>query len=209
MRLSNSVKSLKKFTGLAAALMVLPVAVACSTKPADTTVNTPTSEAPTTGTAATTTPNAVGSDSMANGDTIVDVASANGSFSTLVSAIKAAGLTDTLSAAGPYTVFAPTDAAFAALPEGTLDKLLKPENQEVLTQVLKYHVVPEKLMASDIKPGMVPTVEGKDLDITDNAGKVMVNGKAVEQADITASNGIIHSIDAVLLPPSLDLSTLK
>ena len=204
MRLSNSVKSLKKLTGLAAALMVLPVAVACSTKPADTTVDSTTSEMP-----ADTTTDTAAKPAATGSDTIVDVASANGSFSTLVSAIKAADLTDTLSAAGPYTVFAPTDAAFAALPEGTLDKLLKPENKEALTQILTYHVVPEKLMASDIKPGMVPTVEGKDLDITEDAGKVMVNGDAVEQTDITASNGIIHSIDAVLLPPSLDLSTLK
>lgn len=191
-----SIKSFRNLTGVAAALMILPVAVACGT--ADTETVEPTAEAP-----------EVTEDVMVTeGETIVDVAAANGSFNTLVAAVEAAGLVETLSGEGPYTVFAPTDEAFAALPEGTLDKLLLPENQEALTQILTYHVVPAEVTSSDIEPGMVTTVEGDDLDITVDAGAVMVNGASVVQPDVVASNGVIHVIDSVLLPPTLDLASL-
>lgn len=143
----------------------------------------------------------------ASGDTIVDVASGDESFSTLTQAIEAAGLSETLSAEGPYTVFAPTNEAFEALPEGTLDQLLQPENQETLAQVLTYHVLPGEVTSSDITPGQADTAAGSPLTITvdDASGEVMVNEAAVVQPDVEASNGVIHAIDQVLLPPDVQL----
>jgi uncharacterized surface protein with fasciclin (FAS1) repeats len=139
--------------------------------------------------------------------TIVDVAAGNESFSTLVQAVEAAGLVETLSAEGPYTVFAPTNEAFEALPEGTLDQLLQPENQEVLTQILAYHVLPQAVPAADVATGEVETAAGAPLSITvdDASGTVMVNEAMVIQTDVEASNGVIHAIDQVLLPPDLQL----
>jgi uncharacterized surface protein with fasciclin (FAS1) repeats len=139
----------------------------------------------------------------AKSNTIIDVASGNSSFTTLVTAIKAAGLVETLSGKGPFTVFAPTDAAFKALPKGTLEMLLKPENKAKLTKVLTYHVVAGKIMAKDVKPGNVKTVEGSPFAVKVAAGKVMVNAANVTQTDIPASNGVIHVIDKVILPPNL------
>jgi len=136
-------------------------------------------------------------------NTIVDVASGNASFTTLVTALKAAGLVETLSGKGPFTVFAPTDAAFKALPKGTLEMLLKPENKAKLTKVLTYHVVAGKVMAKDVKPGNVKTVQGSPFAVKVAAGKVMVNDANVTQTDIPASNGVIHVIDKVILPPNL------
>lgn len=142
----------------------------------------------------------------AEAGTIVEVAAGNESFSTLVQAIEAAGLAETLSAAGPYTVFAPTNDAFAALPEGTLDQLLQPENQETLAQILTYHVLPLEVPAADVMPGDVETVAGAPITITvDDAGNVMVNEATVVQTDVEASNGVIHVIDQVLLPPDVQL----
>ncbi len=134
--------------------------------------------------------------------TIVDVAAGNEDFSTLVQAIEAAGLAETLSADGPYTVFAPTNAAFDALPEGTLDQLLLPENQETLTQLLTYHVLPAEVMAADVSPGEVVSVAEEPLTISvdDATGDVMVNNATVIQTDIPASNGVIHAVDQVILP---------
>jgi uncharacterized surface protein with fasciclin (FAS1) repeats len=139
--------------------------------------------------------------------TIVEVAAGNESFSTLVQAIEAAGLAETLSAEGPYTVFAPTNEAFEALPEGTLDQLLQPENQETLTQVLTYHVVPQELPAAEVVSGDVDTVAGPPLtvNVDDATGNVTVNEAMVIQADVQASNGVIHAIDQVLLPPDVQL----
>ena len=144
-------------------------------------------------------------DAMAEGDTIVDIAASNEDFSTLVAAIEAAGLVEVLSSDGPFTVFAPTNDAFEALPEGALDALLLPENQDVLVQVLTYHVVPEAVMSDELESGDVPTVEGSAVmvDVTD-AG-VMVNESTVTMADVEASNGVIHAIDQVLLPPEANL----
>ena len=133
---------------------------------------------------------------------IVDTAVAAGQFKTLAAALKAAGLVDTLKGAGPFTVFAPTDEAFAKLPAGTLDELLKPENKSKLASILTYHVVPAKAMASDVTAmDSAKTVNGKDLKLEVRDGKVRVGDSAtVTQADITASNGVIHVIDSVLLP---------
>jgi uncharacterized surface protein with fasciclin (FAS1) repeats len=139
----------------------------------------------------------------AKAQTIVDVASGNKNFSTLVKAVKAAGLVETLSGTGPFTVFAPTDAAFAALPKATLADLLKPENKAKLAKVLTYHVVSGTVLAKDVKPGSVKTVEGSSVTIKAEGGKVMVNDATVTQTDIKASNGVIHVIDKVILPPNL------
>ena len=139
--------------------------------------------------------------------TIVDVASADGSFATLVAAVTAADLVETLSGTGPFTVFAPTDAAFAALPEGVLDALLLPENKAVLAQILTYHVVSGMVMAADVKDGDVATVEGQTIKLSTAEG-VTVNGATVVVADVAASNGVIHAIDAVILPPGVDVAKL-
>ena len=132
---------------------------------------------------------------------IVDTAVAAGNFNTLAQALQAANLIDTLKGEGPFTVFAPTDAAFAALPEGTLDNLLA--NPEELAKVLTYHVVAGNVPAADVVTlDSATTVEGSDVTITVTDGKVMVNGANVTQTDIMTSNGTIHVIDAVLLPPT-------
>ncbi|MTI01612.1 fasciclin domain-containing protein [Roseibium sp. RKSG952] len=132
---------------------------------------------------------------------IVDTAVSAGSFNTLVAAVQAADLVDTLKGKGPYTVFAPTDEAFAALPEGTVETLLLPENKDQLVAILTYHVVPAKVMSGDIagKRAKVLTVQGDRLSVNAKNG-VKVNKAEVVQADIEASNGVIHVIDAVLLP---------
>ena len=132
---------------------------------------------------------------------IVDTAVAAGDFQTLAAALSAAGLVDTLKGDGPFTVFAPTDAAFAALPDGTVETLLMPENKDKLTAILTYHVVPAKVMSSDIagKKAQVMTVQGDRLSVDARNG-VKVNGAKVTAADIAASNGVIHVIDKVLIP---------
>lgn len=145
----------------------------------------------------------VGSAAAATRPSIVDIASKNDSFKTLTAALKAAGLVDTLAGKGPFTVFAPTDKAFAALPKGTLEKLLKPENKDKLVKILTYHVVPGALKSGSLKSGNVVTVEGSPVMVKLNAGKVMVNKANVIKADIEASNGVIHVIDKVILPPNL------
>lgn len=131
---------------------------------------------------------------------IVDTAVEAGSFTTLVAAVQAAGLVDTLKGEGPFTVFAPTDEAFAALPEGTVANLLLPENKDQLIAILTYHVVAGKVMSGDLTNGMTAaTVQGGDVTIMTENG-VTVNGANVVSADIEASNGVIHVIDAVILP---------
>jgi uncharacterized surface protein with fasciclin (FAS1) repeats len=131
----------------------------------------------------------------------VDTAVAAGQFGTLVQAVQAAGLVETLKGEGPFTVFAPTDEAFGKLPPGTLEDLLKPENKEQLTAILTYHVVPSKAMAADVVDmTSATTVNGKDLAIKVEDGTVMVDGAKVVQADIECSNGVIHVIDGVVLP---------
>ncbi|GAB2657158.1 fasciclin domain-containing protein [Vibrio panuliri] len=132
---------------------------------------------------------------------IVDVAVENGSFNTLVAAVKAAGLVDTLKGEGPFTVFAPTDDAFAKLPDGTVEMLLKPENKDKLVAILTYHVVPGKVMAADVvKLDKATTVQGQDVMIAVKGDKVMVDNATVVATDVKASNGVIHVIDSVIMP---------
>ena len=132
---------------------------------------------------------------------IVDTAVAAGQFKTLAAALEAAGLVETLKGDGPFTVFAPTDEAFAALPAGTVEDLLKPENKDKLTEILTYHVVSGKVMAGDLKAGMkAQTVEGAEITIDLDNGP-MVNDAKVVTADVAASNGVIHVIDKVIMPP--------
>jgi uncharacterized surface protein with fasciclin (FAS1) repeats len=134
---------------------------------------------------------------------IVDTAVGAGSFNTLVAAVKAAGLVDTLKGPGPFTVFAPTDEAFAKLPKGALDDLLKPENKAKLTAILTYHVVPGKMMAAEVvKMKKMKTVEGASIKVTVKGDKVMVDKANVVKTDVMASNGVIHVIDTVMMPPA-------
>jgi uncharacterized surface protein with fasciclin (FAS1) repeats len=131
---------------------------------------------------------------------IVAVADASGKFNTLSAALKAAGLVKTLQGDGPFTVFAPTDEAFAKLPKGTLDDLLKPENKAKLAGILTYHVLAGKIMAADVKTMKAKTVNGQSLDVMVDGGKVTVDKANVIMADVAASNGVIHAIDTVLMP---------
>ncbi|MBA1148543.1 fasciclin domain-containing protein [Ectothiorhodospiraceae bacterium WFHF3C12] len=134
---------------------------------------------------------------------IAEVAAQAGQFQTLLAAAEAAGLVETLTGAGPLTVFAPTDEAFAALPAGTVESLLKPENREQLRAILTYHVVPGKVMAADVvKLTSADTANGQAVSISNDDGGVMVSGARVVKADIGASNGVIHVIDKVMLPAS-------
>jgi uncharacterized surface protein with fasciclin (FAS1) repeats len=139
------------------------------------------------------------------GRTIVDVASGNKDFSTLVSAVKAAGLAETLSGTGPFTLFAPTNEAFEKLPAGTVDSLLKPESKQKLAEILTYHAVVGEVMAADVTPGKVKTANGAEFTVAVADGNVTItdasgNTANVVQTDITADNGVIHVIDAVLMP---------
>lgn len=152
---------------------------------------------------ALTTAMAISAPAFADGHSkdIVDTAVGAGSFTTLVAAVEAAGLVETLKGEGPFTVFAPTDAAFAALPAGTVEELLKPENKDRLTAILTYHVVPGKVMSTDLSEGLkAATVQGGEVTITLEGG-AKVNGATISTADIEATNGVIHVIDAVILPP--------
>jgi uncharacterized surface protein with fasciclin (FAS1) repeats len=174
------------------------IAAACSDDETTTSTNdSPTTEAPTT--------TARSGDSDMADETIVEVAAGNPDFSTLVSAVQAAGLADTLSGDGPFTVFAPTNDAFAKLPPATLQSLLEPANQETLTKILTYHVVAAEVMAADVAPGEVVTVEGQPFTIEVEGSDVfIVDGKGgraqVVTTDVEASNGVIHVIDTVLIP---------
>lgn len=138
--------------------------------------------------------------SMAATKDIVAIASGDAQFKTLTKALGAAGLVPTLQGKGPFTVFAPTDAAFAALPKGALEDLLKPANKAKLTKILTYHVVPGAVLSTSLKSGNVKSVEGSSLKVVVAAGKVTVEGAHVVKADIKASNGVIHVIDKVLMP---------
>lgn len=132
---------------------------------------------------------------------IVDVAASNDAFSTLVAAVKAADLVDTLKSEGPFTVFAPTNEAFAKLPEGTMETLLMPENKDQLVAILTYHVVPGTVMAAEvINLTKATTVQGQDLTIKAMDGKVMIDNAMVTATDVKANNGVIHVIDTVLIP---------
>lgn len=137
-----------------------------------------------------------------NHHNIVEVASDTENLSTLVAAVQAAGLVETLSGDGPFTVFAPTNEAFEALPEGTLESLLQPENRDQLVQILTYHVVAGEVMSTDLSDGMMAeTVEGSQISISIADGTVSINDATVIAADVEASNGVVHVIDSVILPP--------
>jgi uncharacterized surface protein with fasciclin (FAS1) repeats len=182
----------------AAAIAAALVLAACSSEAEDVAIEEP----------AVTEPAAPAEDEAAEElGTIVEIAVATDGFSTLVAALQAAGLVETLSSEGPFTVFAPTDEAFAALPEGLLEKLLLPENSDLLVKILTYHVVAGQVLAADVVDGDVATVEGQNITLSTTTG-VSVNGANVVLADVLASNGVIHVIDAVILPPDVDVSTL-
>ena len=133
--------------------------------------------------------------------TVVDIAVGSADHSTLVTAVTAAGLVETLSGTGPFTIFAPTNAAFAALPAGTVETLLKPESKDKLTSILTYHVVAGNVMAADLTDGQkVTTLNGQELTVAIKDGVVTINGAKVTAADLAGSNGVIHVVDAVLLP---------
>ncbi len=141
-----------------------------------------------------------GAVSLVPAKTLVDVAAGSPDHTTLVAAVKAAGLVETLSGPGPFTIFAPTNAAFAKLPAGTVESLLLPENKAKLVAVLTYHVVPATVMAAAVKTGEAPTVNGKKLALKADATGVTVNNAKVTATDLAGSNGVIHVIDTVLLP---------
>ena len=180
-------KVLRKTTIAAAAVAALLALSACSSD-SDTTESATESEVTTT-------------------NTIVDVASSNPDFSTLVAAVAAADLVETLSSEGPFTVFAPTNEAFAALPAGVLDALLLPENKATLVKILTYHVVSGAVYAADVADGAVATVEGQSITLSTKDG-VSVNNAKVVIADVMADNGVIHAIDAVILPKDVKISSL-
>ncbi|RYZ22680.1 MAG: fasciclin domain-containing protein [Chitinophagaceae bacterium] len=143
----------------------------------------------------------VGGAMMVPSKNIVENAANSADHTTLVSAVKAAGLAETLSGAGPFTVFAPTNEAFNKLPAGTVDNLVKPENKQKLTSILTYHVVPGALRAADLKDGQkLKTVQGEELTVTMKDGKVMIDGATVTIPDVISSNGVTHVIDAVVMP---------
>ena len=192
-------KTNMKKMSIAVTAGLLAVLAACGDDESSSTTEAVTTEAPATDAPSTEAPATAGD--------IVAVASEAGSFSTLVAAVQAAGLVETLQGEGPFTVFAPTDDAFAALPAGVLDKLLLPENKDVLVKILTYHVVAGKVMAADVTAGEVATVEGQNITLATDGG-VTVNGANVVTADVEASNGVIHVIDAVILPPDVDPAAL-
>lgn len=164
---------------------------------------TPTEQPPAASPSTPSTPSTEGA-TTGGENNVVALAAANESFKTLTAALTAAGLTETLSGEGPFTVFAPTDAAFAALPQDALQELLKPENKQILVKILTYHVVPGKVTSTDLKSGEVKTVEGGAVNVkVDPAAGVTVNDAKVVQPDIQASNGVIHVIDKVILPPDI------
>ncbi|MEH2421184.1 MAG: fasciclin domain-containing protein [Nostoc sp.] len=164
--------------------------------------STPPTQVPSTGTPTPTSPGPGASDNQ--GKNLLALAESNASFTTLTKALKAAGLTATLQGKDNLTIFAPTDAAFAKLPPDALQELLKPANKEVLIKILTYHVVPGKVLSTDLKSGEVKSLEGGTINVkVDPATGVTVNDAKVTQADITGTNGVIHAIDQVILPPDL------
>ena len=194
-----------------APLVMVGLLVSCGSDDADVVetqapmTEAPTSEAPTSEAPTSEAPTSEApTDEMQD---IVTIASGTEDFSTLVAAVSAAGLVETLQGEGPFTVFAPTNAAFAALPAGLVDKLLLPENKELLVKILTYHVVAGKIMVADVVAGEVASVEGQNIIITTEGG-AKVNEANIIEVDIEASNGVIHVIDAVILPPDVDVAAL-
>ncbi len=139
---------------------------------------------------------------QADGPNIIEAAKEQGDFNTLTKALETAGLIDVLQGEGPFTIFAPTDEAFEALPEGTLDELMEPQNRQQLLQILAFHVVPGEVRGDDVEPGEVPTGLGLPAEITVDGDEVRIDGARVVQTDISASNGVVHVIDSVMIPES-------
>lgn len=190
--------TMKKFATFTASILLLPVFAACAPNDTAQVEPTPIVTAPP---VADVTPEPTTPDATAN-ENIPEVVQANPSLKTLGSLIDQAGLRDQLAGAGPYTLFAPSDQAFAAVPEETRQRLLQPENRELLRQVLTYHVVPGNLTADQLRSQELTTLANKPLKIQVEQGQVRVNDARVTQADIKARNGVIHIIDQVLLPPT-------
>ncbi|WP_219898602.1 fasciclin domain-containing protein [Phormidesmis priestleyi] len=176
---------------LLTSLLMLPIATSCAPQPAQ----APTASVMTSPTSSPT-PQARG--------TIVEVAAANPALRNLTAAIQAGGLTATLKGQGPFTVFAPTDQAFSAVPAATRQQLLQPQNRKTLTRILSYHVVPGELSSSQLQPGAIKTLEGQTLAVQ-TGSQVTVNDARVTQPDIQASNGVIHVIDRIIVPPDVKL----
>jgi len=220
MNVQNHTNTMKKFAGFAAGLMIFPVIAACTPQetaqaPPTTTEPTPraTTLPPTQPTPGVTTPPATSpapapdAGAQADGNHVVDVVAANNSLSTLASLIDETDANAILETEGPYTVFAPSDQAFAALPAQTRQRLLQPENRETLARILFYHVVPGELTADQLPSGTVKTVEGANVNIqADQTGnQVRVNDATVVQPNIPASNGVVHIVDRVILPPNFSI----
>jgi uncharacterized surface protein with fasciclin (FAS1) repeats len=207
LRFSKPVKKFVVFMGVAGALVTMPVLAQKKPAPsseAQPPTMQPQSQPPTMQPQSQEKP-MTPSDSPSLGSTtqgksVVEVAANDGSFKTLSAALKASGLDKALAQGGPYTIFAPTDKAFAALPKGTLEKLLKPENRDTLVKILTYHVVPGQNTSGTLQSGDTKTLEGAPVKVNVSSTGVRVNDAKVIKADILASNGVIHEIDKVLLP---------
>lgn len=199
-RLSKAVKKVAAIAGVVSALVTLPVLAKD--------MQTPTMQTQPQNQSQPMTPSASPRrNSTSNRPTIVDIAASSNSFKILTAALKAAELDKALASGGPYTVFAPTDAAFAALPKGKVEELLKPENRGMLVKILTYHVVPGKNTAKTLKTGETKTLEGASVEVKVTSRGVMVNDAKVVKADIEASNGVIHVIDKVIMPPTGEQSS--
>ena len=211
MKVQNRTNSIKKLAGLAAGLTILPIIAACEpqqtaqTPPATAPTAEATPGATTQSPAAPTAPPAAQAE--ADDNHVVDVVQANPSLKTLASVIDETDANEVLELQGPYTVFAPSDAAFNALPAETRQRLLQPENRQQLAQILFYHVVPGQVSANQLQSGDVKTVEGANVNVQvdQTANQVTVNDATVTQADIPASNGVIHIVDRVILPPNFSI----
>ncbi|MDV2993686.1 MAG: hypothetical protein N4J56_003340 [Chroococcidiopsis sp. SAG 2025] len=215
MKVQNHTQTMKKLAGLAAGLMILPAIAAC--EPQQTAQTPPTATEPSPGattspieptpgaTPGTTTPPA--GQAEADDNHVVDVVQANPSLKTLASVIDETDANEVLELQGPYTVFAPSDDAFNALPAETRQRLLQPENRQQLAQILFYHVVPGQVSANQLQSGEVKTVEGANVNVQvdQTANSVKVNDATVTQADIPASNGVVHIVDRVILPPNFNI----
>lgn len=206
MKMNNRKYAIKKLAGFLGGIAILPVLAACGPE----TTTTQVSPAPTVTPTITPTPGETPEQTTPTTgatDSIVNVAAGDPSFSTLNELITTAGLTETLEGEGPYTVFAPTNEAFAGLSESTRQELVQPENRETLRRILQYHVVPGEVTSDQLQSGEVTTAEGNPVNVQVDAAanQVRVNDATVTQPDIQASNGVIHGIDSVILPPNLNL----
>lgn len=195
----------KKLTAIMAGLLLVPIIAACNETPQATAPEAPVAESPVTSTAPdTTTPNTTAQTST---EDLVGVVEADPDLSTLSAALEAADLKSTLEGDTPYTVFAPTNEAFEAIPAETRQQLLQPENRETLRQVLLYHVVPGQVTAEQLQAGPVETAAGEpvDVEVDNSTSQVRVNTANVTQPDLLAQNGVVHVVDQVILPPNFTL----